>query len=209
VFMTVFVGFPFCVIAVRARASRGAAVASLYVAAGAFAVSTLVAAEWRLVLGAGVIVVETLVVAGTPFRHHPELTVRHTSKPLVAAVLVGIIPWTGYALSMWALNRQSRPDTDITVGTDHYSVQGAWALALLGLVAVAALWPAGRRLLGVEAGVSAVYLGIISWRWHPTPGSLTPPWSALAALWGVAVVASSCRTRPRAPLAPGALEVAR
>jgi hypothetical protein len=33
------------------------------------------------------------------------------------------IPWTVYAIAMWDLNRQDRPDADITVGIDHYSVQ--------------------------------------------------------------------------------------
>jgi hypothetical protein len=33
---------------------------------------------------------------------------------------------------MWDLNRQDRPDADITVGIDHYSVQGAYRLACLG-----------------------------------------------------------------------------
>jgi hypothetical protein len=33
---------------------------------------------------------------------------------------------------MWDLNRQDRPDADITVGIDHYSVQGAYGLACLG-----------------------------------------------------------------------------
>ena len=35
-----------------------------------------------------------------------------------------------YAVAMWDLNRQDRPDADITVGIDHYSVQGAYGLAL-------------------------------------------------------------------------------
>jgi hypothetical protein len=48
-----------------------------------------------------------------------------------------------YAVAMWDLNRQDRPDADITVGIDHYS-QGAYGLALLGLVTLAALWPAAR-----------------------------------------------------------------
>ena len=34
-----------------------------------------------------------------------------------------------------------------TAPIDHYSVHGAYGLALLGLVTVAALWPAGTSVL--------------------------------------------------------------
>ena len=59
-------------------------------------------------------------------------------------LVLGVIPWMVYAVAMWDLNHQDRPDADITVGIDHYSVQGAYRLALLGLVTLAALWPAAR-----------------------------------------------------------------
>jgi hypothetical protein len=87
-----------------------------------------------------------------------------------------------YAVAMWDLNRQDRPDADITVGIDHYSVQGAYGLALLWLVTLAALWPAARLLAATCAGLSAVYLGVVSWAWHPTQGSFNRRWSVLCTL---------------------------
>jgi hypothetical protein len=90
-----------------------------------------------------------------------------------------------YAIAVWDLNRQDRPDADITVGIDHYSVQGAYGLALLGLVTVAALWPTGRLLVGTCAGLSAVYLGAVSWAWRPTQGSFNQTSSVLCAVWGL------------------------
>jgi hypothetical protein len=64
--MTLFVGVPFTVIAVRGRAFLQAAVAQLYVAVGALIVSAIVATEWPLVLWALVIALETMIIAGLP-----------------------------------------------------------------------------------------------------------------------------------------------
>jgi hypothetical protein len=65
-YMTLFVGVPFTVIAVRGRAFLQAAVAQLYVAVGALIVSAIVASEWPLVLWAVVIALETMIIAGLP-----------------------------------------------------------------------------------------------------------------------------------------------
>jgi len=195
-YMTLFVGVPFTVIAVRGRAFLQAAVAQLYVAVGALIVSAIVSTEWPLVLWALVIALETMIVAGLPSPRRCNLSARPT-KLLMVPLVLGAIPWMVYAVAMWDLNRQDRPDADITVGIDHYSVQGAYGLALLGLVTLAALWPAARLLAATCAGLSAVYLGVVSWAWHPTQGSFNQTWSVLCALWGLVVILLAVLTRPR------------
>jgi hypothetical protein len=194
-YMTLFVGVPFTVFAVRGRASLQAAAAQLYVAVGALVVSAIVAIEGPLVLWALVIAVETMIIAGIPSPR--RLLPTRPAKLLMVPLVLGAIPWMVYAIAMWDLNRQNRSDTDITVGIDHYSVQGAYGLALLGLVTVAALWPAGRLLAGTCAGLSAVYLGAVSWAWHPTQGSFNQTWSVLCAVWGIVVIVLTVPTRPR------------
>ena len=141
--MMLFVGVPFTVIAVRGRALLQAAVAQLYVAVGALIVSAIMATEWPLVLWVLVIALETMIIAGLTSPRRVNLSARPT-KLLIVPLVLGAIPWMVNAVAMWDLNRQDRPDADITVGIDHYSVQGAYRLALLGLVTLAALWPAAR-----------------------------------------------------------------
>ena len=113
------------------------------------------ATEWPLVLWALVIALETMIIAGLPSPRRFNLSARPT-KLLMLPLILGAIPWMVYAVAMWDLNRQDRPDADVTVGIDHYSVQGAYGLALHGLVTLAAVWPAARLLAATCAGLSAV-----------------------------------------------------
>src|SRR4029079_19165258 len=103
--------------------------------------------------------------------------------------VVGVVPWGVYAVHMWALNRGSHPESDITNDIDHLSVQGGLGLALLLLALVAAAVPATRTLVGFCAGTSAAYLGLVSLAWHPTSGSFGPVWSVLCIAWGLALLA--------------------
>jgi hypothetical protein len=76
-------------------------------------------------------------------------------------------------------------------------VQGAFALATLMLIALAVLWPAGRVFLALIAGTAAVYLGVVSWFWYPTPGGLDRTWSGLCAVWGLGVAGLALLPRRR------------
>jgi hypothetical protein len=80
----------------------------------------------------------------------------------------------------------------------HRSLPGAGRLwcGLLAPVTFAALWPTGRLLMGICAGPSALYLGLVSWVSHPTQASFNQTWSALCIFWDVAVIALSIRTGP-------------
>ena len=142
------------------------------------------------------VAVETMIVAGLPSPRRPNLAARVIRQPLMMPLILGVVPWMVYALVMWELNRQNRPDGDITVGVDHYSVQGAAGLAALALVVVAAFWPPGRLLMGTCAGLAAIYLGVVSWAWHPTPGSFNQTWSAICIFWGIVVIMIAALTRP-------------
>lgn len=196
-YMTLLVGVPFTVVAERGGVCLQPAVAQLAIAGIALIVSAAVAMEWQLILWALAIALETLIIAGLPpsLRRPPVLA--SPINPLLVLAALGTIPWMAYAIAMWNLNRQNQVDTDITVGTDHYSVQGAFGLALLGLVTAAALSPTGRLLMGTCAGLAATYLGIVSWTWHPTAGSFNQTWSILCALWGLLVVLLTLMTRSR------------
>jgi len=187
-YMTLLVGIPFTAVAVRPRAAAVAAV-QLYVAAGALIVSAIPAFEWQLLVLGAVIIVETVVVTGLPSLPDFEPPRRGSWHPLWIPAVVGTIPWLVYAMAMWDLNRQDRIDGDITTGIDHYSVQGAFALVSIVLVTFAALWPTGRVLMGMCVGLSALYLGLVSWVWHPTLASFNQTWSGLCVLWGGAVSA--------------------
>jgi hypothetical protein len=115
------------------------------------------------------------------------------SLPMLALAVVGVVPWSVYALTMYAANREGRADSDITNGIDHYSVQGALGLALVALGVVAAVWPDGRRFIGTCVGVSATYLGLVSFGWQGEAGGFAALWSIASMAWGVAVTAVAWR----------------
>ena len=122
------------------------------------------------------------------------------SWPLLVVAVVGSVPWIAYAFRMFAADRASRPDRDITLGVDHYSVQGALALTMVALTYLAAVWP-GRlwaAMLGVA--VSAAYLGIVSLAHPGTAAGFGAGWSWAVIAWAVAVAvtASIGRIRRRA-----------
>ena len=137
---------------------------------------------WGLALA-----LETALVAGAPRRDLLPAARRASSRPLAALALLGAGPWLLYATQMWELNRQDRADKDITVGIDHYSVQGGYGLAVVALVTITAIWPQVRRFIGLCVGTCTLYLGVISFVWHPTQGSFNETWSLLCMRWGLAV----------------------
>jgi hypothetical protein len=193
-FFTVLVGAAFVTVALMQRRAV-AAIVQLYVAAAALGVSALLAREGTLILLALVLAVETAVVSwwatDRAFPHRPfELLA--VSRPLGFLALVGLGPWLIYALDMFRLNRRDLSTSDVTIGVDHYSVQGAFGLAVAALAILAAIWPVGRRYIGVSVGVAAAYLGLVSLAWHPTPGSFGQAWSTLCMAWGAAIAVLCC-----------------
>ena len=110
------------------------------------------------------------------------------SRQLLVLAAVGAVPWLAYALDMWARNRDRGLDADLTIGVDHYSMQGALALALVLLSFLAALRPDVRPFTPLCGGVAACYLGLVSLAWQDAAGGFDRPWSAAAIAWGLGLV---------------------
>jgi len=192
-FITFLVGVPFLAIAVRPRFPSGV-LETLLVSTFALMVSGVVALERGCFILGLIVAVELAVVSwrwDARFAHLGDAKGWDRLSSVFAVLsLASAVPWIVYALHMWSLNRQDQPDSDVTMGVDHYSVQGALGIAVLGvaLMLVPAGEPAGRRLMGFCAGISAAYVGLVSLAWHPTQGSFGPVWSILCMAWGLALV---------------------
>ena len=99
-------------------------------------------------------------------------------RPLLLLAALGTVPWLLHAERMFASNRRNAGVLigDVTMGVDHYAVQGALALALVTLSLLAACWPRGRRYLGTSVGLCAAYVGLVSFAF---PAHLGRPQPAL------------------------------
>jgi hypothetical protein len=94
---------------------------------------------------------------------------------------------------MWAANREGRPDADLTIGIDHYSMQGALGVSLALLPLLAAVAPRMRPFSPVCASVAALYLAVVSLAWPDAAGRLTQAWSIAALVWAIALLAAARR----------------
>jgi hypothetical protein len=209
-FATVIVGAAFLYVAARPRATSSA-VAQLAVAAVALALSAVVAEETRLLWFASALVLQTVFIrllfrGARPDRSDPRASRTQLSKPLLLLGVLGVVPWLVYALRMWASNREGRADADITIGVDHYSMQGALGISVALLPLLAAVQPRLRPFAVVCAGVAAFYLALVSVAWPDAAGGLTEAWSLVTAAWALALLAASSPRRLGA--LPGAALVA-
>jgi hypothetical protein len=197
-FATVIVGASFAWLAVRPGVSVPV-VGQLVVATACLALSAVVAREPGLFALVVLLALQTAIVGGllgSTLRHETASRVPGLSRSLLLVGGVGVIPWLAYALRMWSLNRDGRSDSDVTLGVDHYSVQGALALVL----ALLPLW-AGLRtnvFVPVCAGIAASYLGLVSLAWPDAEGALGQAWSIAAIVWGLALLATTVTERIRA-----------
>lgn len=202
-FMTVLVAASFATVAVRPRATATAQV-TLAVVLGTWLVSAVAALEWELLGFAGLLVVEAAaVLALVPGRERVRPLRWSVRPPLLAVAAAAAAPWVLHAVEMYRLNRANVFEVagDITMGTDHYAMQGALAVALVALSVLAACWPRGRRSLGVAVGLCSGYLGLVSVAHPGYDAALGTLWSILAMAWGVAVVALALPT-PRSRRVP-------
>lgn len=198
-FFSVLVGAPFALVLFRLRGSMPG-FPQLAVAIACLAVATVAAEEWRLALLAALAGIEAVLV-GVLARPFWRWTPAGRSLPVLVVAAAGVVPWVMYALDMWSRNRQNRSDGDHSIGVDHYSVQGALALALALLPVAAGL----RRELGpfvpACAGVCGAYLGLVSIAWPDAAGGIGAVWSALAIAWGVGLVGVALVRRELTPAA--------
>jgi hypothetical protein len=94
--------------------------------------------------------------------------------------------------------------TDDTWWLDHWPVQAAFPLAVLGIAALAATRPPGWQLPTWTVGVATAWFGTVCWLEPDLVGSPGRGWAAAVLTWSIAfVVAQSTRARS-APL-PGRL----
>jgi hypothetical protein len=107
----------------------------------------------------------------------------------VVVAALGVVPGVLHAARMFAGNRRNAGVLigDVTMGVDHYAVQGAFALALPALALLAAAWPRGRRYLGVGVGLCAGYVGLVSFAFPGSWAGVPELESVLCIGWGVAV----------------------
>jgi hypothetical protein len=124
------------------------------------------------------------------------------SGPLAGIAALGVVPGLLHAERTFASNRRNAGVIigDVTMGVDHYAVQGALAVALPALAVLAACWPLGRRFLGIAVGLSAGYLGLVSFASPGTWAGLPPLGSALCMARGAAVAVlalAAPRLQPR------------
>lgn len=189
VFMTVLVGGSFLTVAVRPHRSAPALVA-LGTGLATLLIAVAAGREPALLFYAAVLLVEAgAVVALLPEREPLRPLRLRPSRPLLALAVAGAVPWLVDALRLFEAGRRELGVLigDVTVGVDHYAVQGALALALCVLPLLAAVWPRGRRHLGGCAALCAAYLGAVSCAFPDAAAGLGPVGSALCLAWGLAV----------------------
>jgi hypothetical protein len=201
VFMTVLVGGSFLAVAVHPRRSAPAFVV-LVVALAAMLAAAAAGLEWQLLGYAAVLVAELPVLFLAPGRERVRPVVLAPWLPLVLVAVAGAVPWLVHAARMFGANRgDAGPVTsDVTMSVDHFAVQGALALALVALSLATALWPRGRRHLGLATGVCAGYLGLVSFAFPWSWAGLGPLWSVLCMAWGAAIAGlavAAPRLQPR------------
>jgi hypothetical protein len=200
-FATVIVAAAFVRVAAWPRTATPGT-AQLMVATVSLAIAALVAKETKLFvlvafLGLQTAILGALLGVAWGTRAEPQRRRSQSSRLLLMIAAAGAVPWLSYALHMWTLNREDRSDGDVTLGIDHYSVQGALALALVLLPVSAALRADLRPFVAVCTSVTASYLGLVSLAWPDAAGALGWAWSVAALAWGLALVAAAFSDRLR------------
>jgi len=201
---TVIVCAAFVLVAVRPLRSAPA-VAKLVIATVALAISAVFAEEWGLFALVALLALQTAIVGGLLRRGGRDVWPPRpigVSRPLLVVACAGVVPWFSYALQMWASNRESRSDSDITMSIDHYSVQGALALVLCLLPLLAALRVQMRPFVPVCASIAAFYLGLVSLAWPHSAGAFSRTWSAAAIAWALVLLAVTLARPVRAAPLP-------
>jgi hypothetical protein len=185
--MTVMIASAFAWTAMRPR-RLAAAVVQLIVLAGVLAVAGVASSEWATLWLSVALLAEVGLVIGTLPKAEP-LRPRSfgLSWPLATMAVVSAGPWLLYAVDMYGANREGRTPSDITIGINHWAVQGGLAFGLVALAGIIAVWPRGRRYIGPNVAVVAVYLGACSLRFPDASGAYGREWSVLSVIWGVVV----------------------
>jgi hypothetical protein len=189
-------------IGLAAQLRRGggpvATVQQLFVLVTALAIATLLtlkAHEWLLVgFWAAVI---AAIAALHPARKQ-LLTRPGKPDPILAVVAaLALVPAAIYAAQMAANHRAGLPGDD-TNGFQHWTVQAALPIALVGLVALSALQTDGWRVPAITAAIGAATLGLFAIVDKGSAGDLATGWGAGALEWGIVVLLATARAHRRA-----------
>ena len=146
-------------------------------------------------LWGGLILVGATVVALALHPAHGELLRRGAglSAPLAALSLVAAIPAIVYAKHMLALARDAGPSCFMgqCARGDRFAEMAALAVAVVLVASLASARTGGWRVPAWSAGAAAAILGLVSVALPDVTGSVGWAGGALAAAWGVMVVAAA------------------
>lgn len=206
-FMTVLVGGSFLTVA--AVPTRPApALATFAVSLATWCAAAVVGQEPELLLYIGVLAAEAALLTRLLARLADREPLRPAGwslrVPLLVVAAAAVVPGLWHAERMLRASRRNAGETinELTMNVDHYTVQGAWALALPALALLAACWPRGRAHLGVGAGLCAAYVGLVSAAFPGTWAGFPPAWSLACMAWGaaLAVLSLPVGTRRHSPV---------
>jgi hypothetical protein len=181
----VLVAGPLVAVAVRPGTCATAAgqVAIAGVAVGAAAA---VSGSPRHLLVAGALLATAAALAAVrPPTSAPARATRRTPWAPRLLVLLAAVPACAYA---WTAARTTGSGTltDDTWGLDHWPVQAAFPLAVLGVAALAATRPADWQLPTWAVAISAAWFGTVCWLEPDLVGSPGRGWATVVLIWSIA-----------------------
>jgi hypothetical protein len=109
---------------------------------------------------------------------------KNVNPVLLGLAVLAVVPVGLYVLGQWHFQDVL---TDEHAALGHYGTMVYYGLSLIALATLASLGSRGRRPAAYAAALMAAMLGIAS-MFNPTMSALDGTWSALAILWGVAVI---------------------
>jgi hypothetical protein len=183
--MTVGVGMPFLLAAVRPSLA-GPALVQVYVVTVALLAGAVLGVEPQTWWVFAMLAIEVPFLHLLAGREPAPRRGRHL--PLLVLAVLSSPAWVGYAWTMAEANRQSLPESDITNDVDHFAVQAALGVALVLLPVAGALWSPGRRLFATSTALMAGYLGLVSFSWPGQPAGFSQAWSIVTLIWAVAII---------------------
>lgn len=186
--MTFIVAGSYASIALNPRQPWPGAVL-LAVAALALILSCVFAADIRPLPLAAIVAVPAAFLLWLAREHAGPLPrAGKLSRPYLLIGLAALPLWLSYAVHAFQMSRLHPNAGHITLGIEHWPVQGAAGLALALSALVLAWWIPGRPLIRVAASLSAAYIGAAMLAYPERAGSMEGHlWGVAMVLWGTLV----------------------
>lgn len=110
----------------------------------------------------------------------------NVSRQYLLLAVVGVPLWLFYALHALEMSRRGNLIEDsITLGIEHWPVQGSVGLTLGLSAALMAVWVPSRGLLRVTTSLSSTYIGAAMLAYPDRAGAMDGPmWGVAMVLWG-------------------------